>query len=601
MDASWLIFLCASFLFVLAGAVTAWLLCKPYRKGKTKIRPLYSAIGGVFLGGLVLLLPVHWAGSVQDIFGVVKTGALSLIGAVELFAGGDYKTVAEGVKICNETLESMYLAWAVALHGIAPILTVSYLATMLKNFMASLRYNRAKDKATYVFSQLNEKSLALAQDIFDEAEDTNRIVFTGLQDDWEKGAEQWLPDLRKMNAICFKKGLDTLDLLKKAGMRDLSFFLISEDRQENLRLAKKLIPEYENRQANTRIYVFAESLESELVLTAITPAKSRFLQVKRIREARNLVNYLLQSRPGRVFGTAVPQESGLQHIGAVIVGMGDHGTEMLKALAWYCQMPGYSVTIDAFDRDKLALEKFVAAAPELMSPQYNGVTRKGEAAYTIRIHPGVDATSADFFRQVKEIENVSYIFVNLGSDELNIATGIELWRQAARKQEDPAVDVLVYDGGFKDVLATYESKERKFKDDNYAGVEVVGDLQTAYSNRVILNTELEKRVTEINRRYNEVGDYQYSINNEYSYYSTAACAIHRYAKEFCGVTGTPELEHIRWNAYMRAEGFQWSGSTDPKSRLHIAKTHQDLVPFGKLLDEEIKKDEALVGSGGTKK
>ena len=50
------------------------------------------------------------------------------------------------------------------------------------------------------------------------------------------------------------------------------------------------------------------------------------------------------------------------------------------------------------------------------------------------------------------------------------------------------------------------------------------------------------------------------------------------------------LEHRRWNAYMRSEGYIFSGSTDESSRNDLAKMHHDLVDFSSLTEEEKRKD-----------
>ena len=47
-----------------------------------------------------------------------------------------------------------------------------------------------------------------------------------------------------------------------------------------------------------------------------------------------------------------------------------------------------------------------------------------------------------------------------------------------------------------------------------------------------------------------------------------------------------ELEHRRWNAYMRLEGFTYA-----KKRNNLAKTHHCLVPFDELSLEEQEKDD----------
>ena len=69
------------------------------------------------------------------------------------------------------------------------------------------------------------------------------------------------------------------------------------------------------------------------------------------------------------------------------------------------------------------------------------------------------------------------------------------------------------------------------------------------------------------------------------------CGIAGVDKEPCDRTeeelvGLRVLEHQRWNAYMRSEGFTYA----PK-RNNLAKTHHCLVPFGELSLEEQKKDD----------
>ncbi len=47
-----------------------------------------------------------------------------------------------------------------------------------------------------------------------------------------------------------------------------------------------------------------------------------------------------------------------------------------------------------------------------------------------------------------------------------------------------------------------------------------------------------------------------------------------------------EYEHYRWNVYMRSEGYVYRNNNGKKDE--IAKTHQNLIPFYDLNDEEIK-------------
>ena len=55
------------------------------------------------------------------------------------------------------------------------------------------------------------------------------------------------------------------------------------------------------------------------------------------------------------------------------------------------------------------------------------------------------------------------------------------------------------------------------------------------------------------------------------------------------------LEHRRWNAYMRAEGYVYSGSKESSSRNDLGKMHHNLIRYADLTEEDKRKD-SRVGS-----
>ena len=92
---------------------------------------------------------------------------------------------------------------------------------------------------------------------------------------------------------------------------------------------------------------------------------------------------------------------------------------------------------------------------------------------------------------------------------------------------------------------------------------------------------------------------------EFNFHSSVAAAIHLRMRKAVGLPWASKaeeeltqqerdelevLEHRRWNAYMRSEGYCYSGSTDKASRNDLAKLHNDLVPFLRLSEEEKRKD-----------
>ena len=51
------------------------------------------------------------------------------------------------------------------------------------------------------------------------------------------------------------------------------------------------------------------------------------------------------------------------------------------------------------------------------------------------------------------------------------------------------------------------------------------------------------------------------------------------------------LEHCRWNAYMRSEGYSYGGTVEREGRNDLAKLHNCLVPFDELPLSEQEKDD----------
>ena len=50
------------------------------------------------------------------------------------------------------------------------------------------------------------------------------------------------------------------------------------------------------------------------------------------------------------------------------------------------------------------------------------------------------------------------------------------------------------------------------------------------------------------------------------------------------------LEHRRWSAYVRSEGYQFGGTEQSRKVDTLAKLHYCLVPFDNLSEEDKRKD-----------
>ncbi len=592
----WLTFLLISVFCIVLAA----LLCVAINRGraakKRKLSLFNVLFAGVFMSAFFMFVPTHVVTAEMSFLGGIRAVFLSIFNAMQAFAfGGEFANVVASMAHCPNRLNITYQVWASLLFVIAPIFTFGFVLSLFKNVSAYLRYWGAYFKDVNVFSELNDKSLALASDI--KAKNKNAaVVFTDVFESDEETVYQWIEQAKTLGAICFKKDILAVNFKKHKASTAMSFFAIGADETENLNQSLQLIENYRDRN-NTHIYIFSTKIESELLLTTVDKGK---VKVHRINEVQSLIYRILYERGQILFDSAREDDSGKKRISVVVVGMGSHGTEMAKAIAWYGQMDGYRLEINAFDKDPLAEEKFIALAPELMSPDYNGVTLEGEAQYKITVHPGMDVQTISFAERVSQITNATYVFVALGNDDANINTAVNLRMYFERMKIHPVIQAVVYNSQQKKALGGIKNYRGQAYD-----IEFVGDIESSYSEDVIIDSELEEEAL---RRHLKWGKEDEFWTYEYNYRSSMASAIHMKARKSCNIPGATKkdeeltdderiiierLEHCRWNAYMRSEGYVYSGSPDKASRNDLAKQHHDLVNYAALQEEEKRKDSKI--------
>ncbi len=146
-------------------------------------------------------------------------------------------------------------------------------------------------------------------------------------------------------------------------------------------------------------------------------------------------------------------------LNVVVVGFGEHGTEIMKVISWAGQMAGFDIHVHVFDKQTRMAEKVRAFAPGLVeSIEYvsekrfdNGAgdaksnivvqrvelnanfEKKGEPHLLLTFYNGTDVDDYEFQERIQGIDNISSVFVTLGNDEQNIKTAFLIRRLACRK------------------------------------------------------------------------------------------------------------------------------------------------------------------------
>ena len=642
---------------------------------------------GIALAGLVILFPVTY-GTFDHVSGliarVLQTFLLSIHSTIRLFVvDGDFADVLSGTLALPYAFRLAYCFLALALYVLSPVMTFSVALSFFASLSSFWRYRFAYHSNAYIFSEINEKSLALAQDL-KRHDPKCALVFTDVYEQNDEESHERLEQAKLLGAIMFKNDITVVNLHRHSPKTLLYFFLIGEDEAENINQALILasVPTKEKGKLGgydycrgknrgdaegtdghsdlTRIYLFATDESSEQQLSTLKP---KHLRVRRVNDVQSLVFRELYEHGDVLFrgriaksedeGTllessslpTVPvcnavtgeMEDG-KLISAVIVGMGLHGTEMVKGLAWFCQMPGYRLEINAYDKSNLAAERFRTRCPELMQEgeavdgvypdkydlnadprkkRYNGdFTTIGEAHYSINIHNGIDVDSSTFEQELEQLAHVTYVLIALGDDDLNIRIAAKLRMLLRRRGLTPVIQAIVYNTQKQAILGESIT--------NYANInydlQLIGDLASNYSVSCILSPKLEELALDRHLSYTRL--YFRDTDTEedkarqlaeatrdfyaydYNYRSSTASVIHRKYKILCGVSGAElhkddrteeqavlirHLEHQRWNAFVRSDGFVLP--LPGLGRDKLAKTHHLLVPFHALSYEEQIKDD----------
>ena len=577
---------------------------KTVKRRRFILTPFQIFLIGFFLSALLLFFPINYSDVFAHETGIKRTIDalfLSIHNGFQVFLlEGDYlslQAVVCDITRVGETLGSIYSAYALGFFVVAPLLTAGFVLSFFKNISANVRYLLKRTKEVYYLSELNEKSLALAVNILKERVKYNPTILFFDVGEGEGEDADVLEQAKSLGAICFKK--DITEISYKAYKKNMTrkLYFISNDKDHNVKQALSLIEYFrENDRLNTKnneFYVFATSASSETLLDTADNGK---LRVRRINENKNLALKTLMDYP--IFDRYLPEAK--KKLSVMIVGLGQYGWEVLKGLCWSGQMYGYELTVHVVDGREDVLDYAKTRAPELI--EYNGKRIEGEPYYDIRFYGGVDVTGVKFRELIDEIGQVTTIYMTLGDDELNLETAISTSMEYQRANilkgwQIPQIFTVVYSTVKNQTISANDGI--KSIDGKKYPITLIGDRMERYSLETIELPTLEKEAIACHLQWSKTEEERAIAQakfEKYEYYRRASTAeaVHKKLRKGCGVVESNgfsqsqimALEHLRWNAYMRAEGFvHIEGQKD-----FLAKAHYDLVPTKGLAPDEYLKD-----------
>ena len=589
-----------------AGLVGAGLLLHRFKPNRHRaLSRVNFTFAATAIAAFVLTLPVQ----VSSGCGAVAGAVITFQRMFQVFSlDGDYSSLTQAGQGSASSWPWLYFVVSAIIFTLAPIMTASVVLSFFRDISGQIRLALRGSRPVLVFSELNERSLALAKSCLDRktpGEKKPMVVFTDVFQANDEKSYELRSRAEQMGAICFKK--DLLEVRLGKHPRKVSFFIIGENDGENIDHALQLLNRY-GQNEDTALYIFTASSESTLLLGSVVEEQVR-MKVRRINQAQSLVyNYLYRND---IFSHAIDLGNGEKLLRVVIVGMGRYGTEFLKALTWAGQVPEVKLELHVFDQDRLAEDRFASMCPELMA--MNGNDIPGECHYHITFHRapdgrGLGAYTREFDRQISDLGPVSLAIVALGDDASDIEVSMKLRTLFRRScpEVTPRIEAVVYQSTKPHTAEHYVLYDQKGMD---ADIHFIGDLRETFSYDFVLNSELERDAETRHLKWCDKADpnavrtetmrfYRF----EYFYRSSMASAIRYRLRLRLGVPGLEkppaqrteeeriaiqQMEHAGWNAYMRSEGYIYA-----PQRNDAAKQHHLLIPFDDLpYSEKIKDDD----------
>ena len=452
--------------------------------------------------------------------GIARALAVSVYDTLRLFGlEGDYPSLVNAAAEAGAMLPALmplYRVFIAVIFVVTPILTLGVVLSFLQDFLAYLRYMRGYFAKKYVFSQLNQKSVALANDLR-EKYPRAVIVFTNTISNTEDNTSELLESAKDLKAVIFKKDITSVRFGFHCRWKELSFICISETEEDNISDAVSLKDKYDRIGTNMNLYVFSTNAAGEMLLSNHGAEKMR---VFRINDARRRVQNFLWEHGEEFFrdeetypgvGDEVIQKdylpkkrSEFREINCVIVGLGKYGTELAKALLWYCQMDGYLFSLHIFDKDPDAEKRFTALCPEIMDKSINGKNLNREAYYDVTVHSGINVEGSEFADEIKKLYRTTHVFVMRGNDEDNIRTALQLRTLFEQMTNDinPKIRTVVYNKKLADRLqvATHWRRQKPYR------IDFIWGLENSFTEEVLLAPAFEPTALLRHLKYGKLHD-----------------------------------------------------------------------------------------------
>ena len=567
----------------------------------------------------------------------------------------------------------------------APIMGGAIILEVLTGFFPRMRLWLHPRQRKFVFSELNESSIILAEDLCRGDNYRNIVSFESIaQDDYLPSKDKKFPlnlisktqkpfiiftdayadeeseenaelfgRAKALHALCLKTDLQFLSF---SHSESVYYFFVDTKEEANItglsgilerqKVTGDVFPIGNNPDdIKTRIYVFCHSDLSACIVNSISrnddpngpviiraipdyttsavnlmyevalfiPLLNKQKTFRPVVQDGNEIDkvsqfYTERDINGRVGGVLPTQE-----LHVTILGGGLLAEEVLKAVYWCGQIAGTQLYIHFITNKAKELQsRIVSNCPELLQscqekiemlkcyPKSNSTLYNPPYAYVDGLNIDIDAEDiAGYPDQI--LEKSDYFVIALGNDQKNIATALMLKQQLSRRQlnrdekSHPVIAAAVYDKRLADSIVNLQPIEYE------PYLVPFAMLQDRYSCRNVFMSDITVDAWKGGSLYDKKS-HEKRKKDEYSYWANIYRAIHAPYKMYAfGLIRSVDLslepklryqgggkviqpndlayswmEHRRWNACIRAQGFTMPTDTEHERYFIKTKLHKDL-------------------------
>jgi len=574
------------FLLSIIVLIATGIIAKKYIYNLKKFIPIL--LSGMVIALGILVFPLHEGTPITKF-------VFSIIYAAQSIILGEDLTLLKQINI-QSIIDIAYIGIIYVLFLVMPLLTVSFLLSLIDDFMSKAKLFVTSKREVIIFTELNAKSVMIAEKM-DNKKKT--FIFANCKDNEQSEFNKRIKDIKGLKLEEVAQNIN----LKLIRGKEITFFAISDNPDENLNKTLQLIEKYKDREIKICLTTY-----NEMARTILDSTDKGKIRVEIINEIERIVYQVLEDKP--LYLNTINNE-----ISVLIVGAGVVGQEFLKAITWCGQIIGYNFKITVMDlcANKIK-EKLEVECPELLENyNYNFIE--------------VDVNSQQMVKELENLNDINYIVVSLNDEELNLNKAIWLRRyfilqDKQKYNHKPIINVYIQDDLKNAQISTLKNERN-----NQYDLNAFGSIRQMYFENPILDSKLENMTKKVHLAWcpNDTKLKKF-YEREYNIKSSRASALHimykiysMLGKEFTGneedlpkvkellkneqvIEDLSRNEHDRWMAYMRSDGYRVATIEDVEKyknitndyRNHLAKMHPALVDYdlldgvGKAINVDLK-------------